>query len=188
MRLLYIPEDVLQYTLLFMDAQDMCRLECTCSLMKQFIETTNQWKLLCDRDFKGLSRYNCQKFGYPNASYKVSYRHIFTEVRRTVIAFEDLESREWFFSLAHAAGGRGAMTLVKGKFRNCLFQTVLVQPPLPYFVSKRGSLVVFGIADFSPLEVSRLPDGEWMIKNHAATFVSTGPEGVPNYHNWGFLS
>lgn len=177
MQLLSIPDDVLQHTMLFCDAQDTCRLELTCSHMKRFIETKNQWKECCDRDFKYFSRYNCQLHGYPNASYKISYRLLLREIGRTIITVDDLESLNWFFCFTPAEGARGNKTFNKCKFANRLFQTLLIDPPLPYFVSKNGSLVVVGIANFSALDFSRLPDGEWLIKHDAVVFVSCGPTG-----------
>jgi hypothetical protein len=175
MQLLSIPDDVLQHTMLFCSVKDTCTLECSCSYMKMFIETKNQWKECCDRDFKHLSRYNCQQHGYPDASYKVSYRFIFLESRRTIITVEDLESLDWNFRFTPAAGVGGNEMLNKCKFSNRLLQTLLIDPPLPYFASKNGSLVVVGIASFSAKDVCRLPDGEWLIECDTIAFQSCGP-------------
>lgn len=184
MALFSIPDDVLQFVMLFFDAEDMCKLESTCSHMGKMIEKTNQWKRLCDRDFELLPRYNCARHGYPNASYKVSYREIFTEVRRTQITPEDLESLSWYFNFAPAAGGRGKETLVECKFEDsCLILDEY--PPLPYFVDDDSPLL--RIAFFPPHVVSRLSNGEWLITNDNVALVSFGPGRKGEFNNWGHV-
>jgi ribosomal protein L37E len=183
MILLSFPEDLLQQITSYLDAQDMCRVESTCRYFRAILDTTNLWKIRCDQDYFAFPRYQCQRHGYPRESYKTSYEWLFKEVRRAEVTKDDLESLNWYFNYAPVAGGRSKETLVKCVFRDD-FLDLVGYLPLPYFLSVDGSIV--GIGSFPPHDVSRLPDGEWLIKNDSVTFVSCDSEGTLNYRGRGF--
>ena len=179
-----IPDDVLHHVMLFLTAQDTCRLTSTCTHIGRVIDASKQWKTLCDRDFKDFPRYNCETNGYPNTCYKVSYRHIIAEVQRTTINPADLEFLNWYFNFSPAAGGRGKATLVECSFIDgCLILDEY--PPLPYYIIDESRSV--NIAYFPPHDVSRLPDGEWLIRNENVAMVSFGPGRRSEFNHWGYV-
>lgn len=181
-----IPNDVLEYILYYLDFQDLCRIEISWKNISTVLACSPHWKALCDLDYSSYPRYRCQQHGYPIInSYKKSYEFLFHEVRRNVITVHDLESREWYFNYTRLAGGRGKETLVKCFFRD-QYLHLRGYTPLRYFISENATASWLGIANFPHHDVTRMPDGEWLITNEAVTFVSCVSKDFLTYRDRGF--
>lgn len=183
MDLLSLPEEVILTVLSYFDSTELCLVEITCSYFRTLLDTSKLWKLLCDKDFSSFPRYRCQTNGYPKDSFKLSYQWLLQEVKRERITVNDLDTLDWLFNYHPLAGGMGRLTLVSCSF-DVSFLSLHPFPPLPYSIEDDGSILQ--ISDFPPHDISRLPDGEWLIKNENVTFVSHDTRGTLNYRGRGF--
>jgi hypothetical protein len=181
-QLLTLADEILRYIASYGDVQDLCRIESTCNFFHESLDYSKIWKARCDTTFDTSPRYKCQKHGYPCQSYKESFEYLYKEIRRTKMQVKDLVSLRWFFNFHPIAGGRGRETLSECQFSR-LAVTVNEFPPLPYTLQEG---TILRISDFPPHEVSRLPDGEWLIVNEFVTFVSSDADGTINYRARGF--
>lgn len=180
--LLSLPDDVVHCILSYLDPQGLCRIETVCLYLKG-VDTTVQWQTCCDVDFSTYPRYNCKTNGYPTVSFKQAYEWLKKETTRSKIGHNDLESLNWYFNFHPRAGGMGRDSLVRCKFARRVLQ-LTGYPPLDYFIEEDGACLF--ISNFPPHFVSRLPDGEWLVKNENVTFVSCDDRGTLNYRGRGF--